>query len=162
MAYSAWSVTAGETPTATKWNLLGSNDADFNTRLSGLVLVRNILSLSTVDVVVGDGKDWFTIPADFPSGKLEIESIELETDVPPGTSKTVTIDIEKNGTPILASPISITGASDRLNDDNDPDTGQEAVSGGDVFELNLDVFTAGTASALVRGNILMTQLIQGS
>lgn len=33
MSYSAWSVIAGETPTATKWNLLGSNDADFNTRI---------------------------------------------------------------------------------------------------------------------------------
>jgi len=33
MSYSVWSVIAGETPTATKWNLLGSNDADFNTRV---------------------------------------------------------------------------------------------------------------------------------
>ncbi len=33
MAFSAWSVIAGETPTATKWNILGSNDADFDTRL---------------------------------------------------------------------------------------------------------------------------------
>lgn len=30
MSYSAWSVVAGETPTAAKWNLLGSNDASFN------------------------------------------------------------------------------------------------------------------------------------
>jgi hypothetical protein len=29
--YTAWSVVAGETPTTTKWNLLGSNDASFNT-----------------------------------------------------------------------------------------------------------------------------------
>ena len=33
MSYSVWSVIAGETPTATKWNLLGTNDADFNTRV---------------------------------------------------------------------------------------------------------------------------------
>lgn len=30
MAYAAWSVTAGEVPTSTKWNILGTNDAGFN------------------------------------------------------------------------------------------------------------------------------------
>lgn len=30
MAYTAWSVTAGEVPTSTKWNILGTNDAGFN------------------------------------------------------------------------------------------------------------------------------------
>lgn len=30
MAYSAWSVIAGEQPTASKWNQLGTNDASFN------------------------------------------------------------------------------------------------------------------------------------
>jgi hypothetical protein len=30
MAYSAWSVIAGEQPTAAKWNILGTNDASFN------------------------------------------------------------------------------------------------------------------------------------
>lgn len=29
--YTAWSVTAGEVPTASKWSLLGQNDASFNT-----------------------------------------------------------------------------------------------------------------------------------
>lgn len=29
--YQAWSVTAGEIPTTSKWNTLGSNDASFNT-----------------------------------------------------------------------------------------------------------------------------------
>lgn len=37
MAYTAWSVIAGETPTATKWNVLGGNDADFDTRIAQLV-----------------------------------------------------------------------------------------------------------------------------
>jgi len=31
--YTLWSVTAGEQPTTAKWNLLGSNDASFNTGL---------------------------------------------------------------------------------------------------------------------------------
>lgn len=30
MAYAAWSVVAGEQPTAAKWNILGTNDAGFN------------------------------------------------------------------------------------------------------------------------------------
>lgn len=30
MAYAAWSVTFGEQPTASKWNILGTNDAAFN------------------------------------------------------------------------------------------------------------------------------------
>lgn len=30
MAYTAWSVIYGETPSAAKWNLLGTNDASFN------------------------------------------------------------------------------------------------------------------------------------
>lgn len=33
MAYTAWSVIAGEVPTETKWNTLGDNDADFDERL---------------------------------------------------------------------------------------------------------------------------------
>lgn len=36
MSYIAWSVIAGETPTATKWNELGGNDADFESRLGFL------------------------------------------------------------------------------------------------------------------------------
>lgn len=30
MAYTAWSVVFGEQPTASKWNILGTNDASFN------------------------------------------------------------------------------------------------------------------------------------
>jgi hypothetical protein len=34
--YQAWSVIAGETPTATKWNYLGGNDGQFNTDITRL------------------------------------------------------------------------------------------------------------------------------
>lgn len=33
MAYTAWSVIAGEVPTTAKWNLLGANDAEFNSKI---------------------------------------------------------------------------------------------------------------------------------
>lgn len=35
MAYSAWSVVFGEQPSAAKWNILGTNDAHFNTWITG-------------------------------------------------------------------------------------------------------------------------------
>lgn len=47
--YSAWSVTAGEQPTTSYWNILGSNDAAFNTMLSGPNTINgNVLEYGTV------------------------------------------------------------------------------------------------------------------
>lgn len=36
MAYAEWSVVANEIPTTNKWNILGTNDADFDTRLDAI------------------------------------------------------------------------------------------------------------------------------
>lgn len=36
MAYSSWSVVFGEQPSATKWNILGTNDSTFNDYLTGV------------------------------------------------------------------------------------------------------------------------------
>lgn len=48
MAYSAFSVSFGEQPSATKWNTLGSNDADFNTKLTRAgMAVQTVTSAST-------------------------------------------------------------------------------------------------------------------
>lgn len=33
MAYATWSVVFGEQPSASKWNILGTNDAYFNTQI---------------------------------------------------------------------------------------------------------------------------------
>lgn len=47
--YSAWSVTAGEQPTTAYWNILGSNDAAFNTMLSGPNTINgNVLQNASV------------------------------------------------------------------------------------------------------------------
>jgi len=60
MTYTAWSVIAGEVPTATKWNILGDNDDDFNTRISDLeVGVSSIVELTdaaTIDIDLSLGK----------------------------------------------------------------------------------------------------------
>lgn len=88
MAYSAWSVVAFEQPTTAKWNLLGSNDADFNTRLGTIEaeiplfmfaylnvqqdnLVTGTPTLVNLDTeVTDDGNDFnttthlYTVPSD--------------------------------------------------------------------------------------------------
>lgn len=46
MAYAAWSVIAGEQPTAAKWNILGTNDASFN---DGTGIGTNVLDQSKVN-----------------------------------------------------------------------------------------------------------------
>ena len=47
MSYAAWSVIAGEQPTTSKWNILGSNDSSFNDGSgigAGAILPNNIFS----------------------------------------------------------------------------------------------------------------------
>ena len=46
MSYQEWSVIAGETPTATKWNILGDNDSDFDTRVTQLVSDKTMGSVA--------------------------------------------------------------------------------------------------------------------
>ena len=61
MPYASWSVIAGETPTATKWNVLGSNDADFDTRITQLVDDKTIDSAvdgSTVTFDLAERRAW--------------------------------------------------------------------------------------------------------
>lgn len=53
MAYQAWSVVAGEQPSAAKWNILGSNDASFN---DGTGIATNAITgpkLSTNALLLG-------------------------------------------------------------------------------------------------------------
>ena len=46
MAYASWSVTFGEQPSASKWNILGTNDASFNdgTGIANMALSTTALS----------------------------------------------------------------------------------------------------------------------
>lgn len=54
MTYTAWSVIAGETPTATKWNLLGGNDADFDTRISALLAAKTLYEEADASTITFD------------------------------------------------------------------------------------------------------------
>lgn len=51
MAYTNWSVTTGETPSASKWNQLGTNDAGFKdgTNIDNDAIVSRHLSISSTD-----------------------------------------------------------------------------------------------------------------
>lgn len=60
MTYTPWSVIAGETPTATKWNYLGGNDADFDSRLTQL----------DEDKTMGSGSDGATVTLDMSAHRL--------------------------------------------------------------------------------------------
>lgn len=53
MAYASWSVVFGEQPSATKWNILGTNDADFNTKLARSGMLVQAAKSSTTAVATG-------------------------------------------------------------------------------------------------------------
>lgn len=61
MAYQAWSVIAGEVPTATKWNILGTNDSGFNTDVNKLKSDKIMLDATdgaTVTFDIAQSKIW--------------------------------------------------------------------------------------------------------
>lgn len=47
MAYASWSVVYGETPSASKWNILGTNDASFNDGTGIAGLYKNLLTVDS-------------------------------------------------------------------------------------------------------------------
>lgn len=47
MSYSSWSVIPGEQPTTAKWNILGTNEADFNARLETLEATPTWIGVSS-------------------------------------------------------------------------------------------------------------------
>ena len=68
MAYTAWSVVFGEQPSASKWNILGTNDASFNDGTgigSGVISYTKLLStifsgqlVTTTNGGAGGGTLW--------------------------------------------------------------------------------------------------------
>jgi hypothetical protein len=122
---------------------------------------RGVLSLATADISAGTGKDEFTVPATVPSGKIVIESVELELDQAPGTSKTLTVDLNKDGSSILSSVITITNTTSTILDTgNTPsDTTFEA---GERFTIDIDTATSGISTERARVNIVLKQYFQNS
>ena len=53
MAYASWSVVYGETPSASKWNILGTNDASFN---DGTGIAAS--AITPEKLLTGTGTSW--------------------------------------------------------------------------------------------------------
>ena len=53
MAYASWSVVFGETPSASKWNILGTNDASFNDG-TGIA----VSAITPEKLLTGTGTSW--------------------------------------------------------------------------------------------------------
>ncbi len=69
MAYAAWSVTFGEQPTASKWNILGTNDASFNdgTGIAAAAIVSSHLDANLAGGWIAAGETWTYASADAPT-----------------------------------------------------------------------------------------------
>lgn len=65
MAYASWSVIAGETPTAAKWNIIGSNAQDANDRLDLIETMQEttVASDTTPNPDVSYFRNLYTITA---------------------------------------------------------------------------------------------------
>lgn len=55
MAYASWSVVFGEQPTASKWNILGTNDAHFYSFLGDNTAWQTYTPSITSGITLGDG-----------------------------------------------------------------------------------------------------------
>lgn len=55
MAYTAWSLVAGEQPTTAKWNILGTNDAYFSTFIGTTALAWTVYTPTLTGITIGNG-----------------------------------------------------------------------------------------------------------
>lgn len=91
MAYSAWSVVFGEQVSAAKWNILGTNDASFNTYIgsgtNGIqqVQYQETTALQTISTVIPVDD---TIPQNTEGGQVLTKAI-----TPKATTNLLVIDI---------------------------------------------------------------------
>lgn len=113
MTYIAWSVIAGETPTATKWNYLGGNDADFNTRLTSLETIpyTGEASDTTPTPTAGSVKNIYELTAlagnaafNAPSGTPEEGDVLIIRITDNGSARTLTWDSVYRASSYIALP----------------------------------------------------------
>ena len=128
---------------------------DFGTNM----WTRHCLSLTSSDISAGTGKDEFTFQTSLPASKMVIETVEVEVDTAPGSGKTLTVDLNKAGSSILSSAISITDSS-IINTGNTPS--DTAIAADNRFTFDIDTATAGLSTTRVRVNIWIKQYFQTS
>jgi len=103
MAYTSWSVTFGEQPSAAKWNILGTNDASFNdgtgigdNAIQAASLDTDAISLgytartTNITVTSGEGnKDGgIAVSVTIPAGGRRVEALVYCPSVSNGTANT--------------------------------------------------------------------------
>lgn len=91
MAYAAWTVVAGEQPTASKWNILGTNDQSFNDGSGFSITTTGVipgLALTTSAIKLG----YAEITSNFVPGTT------AETDI---TNVAVTVSVPAGGRDLL-------------------------------------------------------------
>jgi hypothetical protein len=147
MAYSSWSVIAGETPTATKWNLLGSNDADFDSRLNAIAYPRCYPWAFMGTIILNEtGQRWHVL------GDCTITEWFMRVKTAP-TGADLIVDIHKNGTTIWSTQGNrakivdgeVTGSGTTFN--------TTALSKGDYLDLIVD-----QVGSTVKGADLVVEL----
>lgn len=87
MAYAAWSVVAGEQPTAAKWNILGTNDASFNDGSGIAYTVNNTVpanALSTSAIKLGSASTTTTFSTASATA-VQVTGLTITITVPSGS-----------------------------------------------------------------------------
>ena len=102
MAYSPWSVSFGEQPTADKWNMLGTNDASFNDGTGIGTNAVSAASLATNAITLG----YAEITSNFVTSSTTVTALT-------GLSSAVTIPAGGRGIKITmwAAQVTINGAA---------------------------------------------------
>lgn len=148
--YAAWSVVADEQPTAAKWNILGSNDASFNTGLGfnddiiiarhiadGAVLPANI-NLSTMGTIAS------TVTTGNFQPTTDIQTLSYA--IPAGCSKvliigTARLQAQNNALQDMVAWVNYDGVT---NSKSGIFTATQAFQGGNISILDILTVAGGT------------------
>lgn len=129
MAYQSWSVVFGEQPSAAKWNILGTNDASFNTALT-LGRQNNTSNSQVTDQLIQFG--WGFVAGDGASRSV---------------TETVTFPTAYSVIPIvLISDIGVKGSSDPT------DPGDTSAGATHTWKADLDDTSTTTATIRISRN----------
>lgn len=140
MSYSSWSVSFGEQPSAAKWNLLGTNDAEFNSMIvhtaGGLTTVNDmryqthnseVIASSTQDTVMiqngwaqinGDGSSGIALAITFPTAFDTIHNVNVGFIGSKGSAMTAITDAvaaTTAGATVMARSIGVSGFTCAMN-----------------------------------------------
>lgn len=158
MAYAAWSVIAGEVPTTTKWNILGTNDAGFNDGTAigaGAIVAASLASASVTPNKLNLAPVTATVATAEATSSTTYANLTTVTD-------TVTIVIGSNGLAIVSFSSKMSG-----NTGNEQSFTSFAVSGANSAVATdtrsvVEGAVAGKPFAASSGIFLLSGLTAGS